>query len=198
MRPPRTSDAHTLVELIVALGLTGTVLASMYMVTVAPGDQARDFVVSDPREVRGLQGRLQELVREVQESTRVFFPLAGKGNADGLGIVNGKGETILFFAEDDLATGKKRLIRVNATASVAAGYDRATVFVSRLSHFRASVAPAEPGKEPSLVSLDLAIELAGSDPSRPRTLAFVTSAFPRNLERGAPDDIFPQGTPLYD
>lgn len=189
---------HSLVELVVALALAAVSLAALYIVRFSPPDDEAISTSSTAGAGAGgryIQGQMHKLMRELQEGTRLFYPLPGKGIHAGLGFVNARGETILLYLQPVPGSELSTLYRVNAQVD-----RRSTAplppFVENVSHFRVSVAPAEPGKEASLAHVDLAVEVSGHGSEKPRRVNFVDAAFLRNLERYVPDDLFPAGTPL--
>lgn len=186
--------AHSLTELVMAMALTATVLAALSVTSLGPTWSGLDPVSGDSPEVATVQEQLRKLTVEIQESTRLVYPLAGKGPQDGLALVNSRGETILYFVEPGEAGSK--VTRANLNARRLGRPDAQGSFLDSVRHFRACVPPATPGKQPSLVELDIAIELASRGASAPRVVNRVTAVFPRNLEAATPEDIFPAGTPL--
>lgn len=204
MRPDRRRTrlaprgAATLVELLVAAALALIVVGALYVVRFRTPDSGFTTTGRESSLALDLQGQLHRIVTDVQEATQLFYPLPGKGQHAGLGLVNPRGETILYYATDASDGTGRALVRVNVNAHLARREKASESYVRDLRYFGVSVAPAEPGKEPSLATVELAQEQPGADPGRPRVVHLVTSAYVRHFERRVPDDLFPAGTPLVD
>lgn len=187
--------AYTLVEMMVALAIFSVILVALALTWLKPS-----WAVFDPFQGRGpdtapIEQQVRRLTQELQEATRVFHPLPGEGPRDGLGIVDIRGRALVYYVEPAAAGGRPVLRRRDMASWQTGEPDDDEPFLSELSGFRASVAPVEPGKEASLVELDIGVLVRSRNGRDERLVNFVTSAFLRNLERHVPDDIVPAGSP---
>lgn len=186
--------AHSLTELMMALVIGALAVSAVYMARFS-GEMGGSQNV-DPGAMADLQWRLRQLVVEIQDATRVFYPLPGEGVRDGLGITTSKSETVIYHVEPVSGQSQPRLMRVNLSELRRGGKDQDGAFVDRLHHMRFEVAPAEPGKMASLVRIDLAVEMPGRTPDQTVRVSYLSAAFPRNLERPVPEDVLLPGSPL--
>jgi hypothetical protein len=186
--------AHSLVELMLALAIGTMAVGAVYLARFGGGGSGTESGV-DGGAMVDLQSRLRQLVVDIQDATRVFYPLAGEEAKDGLGLTSSKSETVLYHVEPVAGQSELRLMRVNLTES-RKGVRTAGAFIERLHHVRFEVAPAEPGKRASLVRIDLAVQMPGQSPGQTVRVSYVSAAFPRNLERPVPDDLLVPGSPL--
>lgn len=191
--------AHGLVELLVAIVLFVVMIAALMLGRVGPGWSVFDPLRGGAPETGALEQQLRKMTAEVQEATRVFYPFAGQGAREGLGIVTADGEAVLYYLEPGREPGSpSTLVRANLTAARTGGESAPAPFLGDVRTLAIAVAPATPGKRPSLVDIGVAVELPDRAGKGVRRVEFVTSAFLRNLERTVPDDLVPPGSPLVD
>jgi prepilin-type N-terminal cleavage/methylation domain-containing protein len=200
---PFDRRAYTLVEMIIALALSGVVLGLLLTMRFqwvrGVGETQRD----DTAELATFHIRLHEMVKEIQEGTRLFYPPAGKSypGDEGLGFVNSSGQTVLYYMDSpydpdptQYLRKPRKLYRVNVNLVLSDPSERnksAQPYLEGIEHFLVNVAPAAFGKEPSLVNLDIALQtgtFVKGTGQRPQVTNYVTSVFLRNLERKIPDD----------
>lgn len=200
--PHLRRSAYTLLEALMALSLAGAALGSLYLTRIGPRS-ATGSTALESTEARSLEQEIHKMAQEIQEGTVLFYPPPGMASPDGLGFdgvgfVNARGETILYYLEPsraDQSGGSVFRVNVNRRRR---GLDRdAEPLLRNVQHMRVNTAPAAPGKEASFVHLDLALRL-GAEDSPEDVLQYVTSVFLRNLEKYVPDDLFSAGTPLVD
>lgn len=188
----------TLVEMMVAFAIFAVIIVTLALTWLKPS-----WAVFDPFQGGGpdtgpIEQQVRKLTQELQEATRIFHPLPGEGPRDGLGLVDIHGRTIVYYVEPAAPGGRAVLRRRDLTAWQAGEPGDDEPFLAELNTtngFRAVVAPVEPGKEASLVELDLGVVVRSRNGRDQRVVNFVTSAFLRNLERHIPDDILPAGSP---
>lgn len=191
--------AHTLVELVFACGLCALVMGSLLITQTQFGRGAAEVQGKSTGEQSTLQTQMRTLVKEIQEATRLFYPAPGREGTpieqgvSGLGIVNSRGEAILYYLKPSEEPDKPGAIfRMNVNLRQSGAETNTAPCLENIAHFRVTVAPAAPGKEASLVNLDIGMQsqdvslTAGSASSRIQS--FVTAVFLRNLERRIPDD----------
>ena len=73
-----------------------------------------------------------------------------------------------------------------------------SVILDNVKRLSAMVAPANRGKQPTLVGLDVAVQVPSRSGQGVRSLNYVTSIFIRDREERIPDDVSPPGAPLVD
>jgi hypothetical protein len=195
----RRTRAHGLAELMVAVGLVGLLIAALMLGRIGPGWSVFDPLAGDSPELGAAEQQLRKLVAEIHDSTRVFYPFPGAAPADGIGIATARGEAVLYYLEPSADPSRpSTIVRSDLVAAQAGREPGPVAFLGKVRHLRIGVAPAAPGKQPSLVDIDLMIELSDRAGRGVRQVNLVTSAFPRALETASPDDVFAPGTPLID
>lgn len=198
-RRPAGARGHGLLDLLVALALLALLLLATVATWMGPTWFAFDPLAGPAPDLLPIEGLIRRLVVELREATRLVFPAPGSGPHDGLAFVDPRGLTVLYHVEPPVASGSPAtLVRVDLDPR-RVGREAITIrLLGGLRHFRACVAPAAPGKQPSLVDLDLAVEVLSRGGRPGRVVNIVTSVFPRNREAPVPDDLFPAGTPLVE
>lgn len=199
MTGPVRPTGHTLVEMMVAIGLFGVVLAVLAVSRFGPTWAVFDPLAGESPELAPIEQQLRRMVVEVQEGTRIFYPVAGKGPQEGLGIVNSRGEAILYYADPRPVPGAPgTLIRRNLTVWQNGEPNPTTRFTGGITQLQINVPTTASGKEPSLVEIDVSVAVPLRSGQGVRQFNLVTAVSPRNLEHRVPDDIFPAGSPLVD
>jgi hypothetical protein len=187
-------NAHTLVELMMGLVVTAVVLGSLYVVRSGSTPWTGQIQMANATETSAVQVRLRELVCEVQDATRLFYPLDGKAaiapeiGFSGLGFVDARGETILYYYQPEKDSLPGKVLRVNVNQKKHGKEDQPQVAFENVHYFRVNVAPAAAGTQPSLVNMDIAFRVDPRDPQNLRAVNYITSIFVRNVERNIPDD----------
>lgn len=190
---------NSFVELMVAMVLLVLVIVALMLGRVGPTWSVFDPLTGGAPEAGALEQEMRKVVAEIQAATRITFPFAGVGSRGGLGLITADGATVLYYLEPSTVPGRPgSLVRTDLTAVQAGREQRPQTLVADVRTLRVAVAPAAPGKQPSLVDMDVAVEVMDRSTKNTRTINFVTSAFVRNLEQPVPDDLFPAGTPLQD
>lgn len=192
----RQNHGHTLLELLIALGLCAVLTASLYVTQFRTTRIVTEMQGADAGEAGGIQTRMHALTNELREATRLFFPVAGKAalpaesaGFNGLGFVDARGETILYYYEPDAQPDKPgKVFRVNVNRTKAGADAGAQVFFENVQHLRVNVPPAAAGKRPSLANLDIAFRFGDGTVEGPRVMNLIASVFLRSLERSSPDD----------
>lgn len=195
----RIRHAHTLVELIFAASLCVLVMGSLLITQTQFGRGAAEVQGKATGEQATLQTQIRRLVQEIQEGTRLFYPAPSPDDTPldrgvgGLGIVNSRGETILYYFKPGEEAGKPgSIFRVNVNLRQSGAEGSLPPCLENIAYFRVRVAPAAPGKEPSFVSMEFGLQTPDTgitaDPAAGRVQSFITAVFLRNLERRIPDD----------
>lgn len=166
----RGRHAFTIVELVVALGVSSALATVLYQL-LWQGRMMGERVSATSTSGQEARLKARRMTNEIQEGTRLFYPRPG-ATAEGLGFVNARGETIIYLIDHG------ELGRVNLNTP---GEPR-EVLVKNVKHFRATTAPCAPGRAPGRVNLDLAV---GGDSGEANV---ATSVFLRSLEKYVPED----------
>jgi prepilin-type N-terminal cleavage/methylation domain-containing protein len=168
----RVTRAFTLVELAVALAISAVLATALYEL-LAQGRAVGERLGGRGGSSQEARIKARRMSNEIQEGSRLFYPRPGV-TADGVGFVNARGETILYFVE---GSALKR-------ANLNAPRDPPEELVRGVQHFRATTALASPGRAPARVNLDLSVAASADAPEA----NVVTSVFLRALERYVPED----------
>lgn len=168
----RVKRGLTLIELVVAVAISAVLATALYEL-LAQGRAAGERLGGRGASNQEARIKARRMSNEIQEGSRLFYPRPGV-TADGVGFVNARGETILYFIEG------ASLKRANLNIA-----DRAAEELVRgVQHFRATTALASPGRAPARVNLDLSVAASADAPEA----NVVTSVFLRALERYVPED----------
>jgi hypothetical protein len=179
------------------VGLLALVGTSLLVSQSQWGRGAVEVQGKDAAKSATVQILLRKMVKEIQEGTRPFYPAPSKvasatgPGAGGVGIVNARGEAILYYFKPSTEPDRPGAIhRLNVNLRREGKETDVGPFLENIESLRVTVAPAFAGKEPSLVNLDLALRFDGavSAGATPTSERFLTSIFLRNLERDIPDD----------
>jgi len=179
------------------LMITAVIGASMIAVAwglLRLGDRTGVVLSRHSAAAQDVRLRLIRMTHELQEGTRLFWPEPNETSEAGLGFVNARGETILYFlapadaegSPDRSSPGGRRmsLWRTNLTLPAA----KPEVMIPAMHHFRATTAPRAKGRQPARLGLDVCAGVDDAAAWQVREVNMITSVFLRNLEKVIPDD----------
>ncbi|MBI4864107.1 MAG: prepilin-type N-terminal cleavage/methylation domain-containing protein [Candidatus Riflebacteria bacterium] len=179
--PPKPASGSpcgfTLVELIVALGIS-TVLVTVVYQLLWQGRMVGTRVAAGSSASQEARLKIRRMTNEIQEGTRLFHTKEGQ-TAGGVGFVNARGETIFYYV-DGAQGGPQNLYRANLNAPS----EPPELLAKNLRHFRATSAVCGRGRAQSRVNVDISV---GSEAGQGEANV-VTSIFLRGVERYIPED----------
>lgn len=153
---------------LVAMGLLSAFITSQLRREAAVKQQYR---AGDRRQPMPTLFELEDMLRTIQESSGMFYPVAGRwptgGNgerilAGGVGVTDRNGSPVLYYLEE----AQQSLISGNAALGKLMRYDLATgqntVLAERVREFVVYVAPHDPGTRVQELELRFSLGDGGS------------------------------------